>query len=653
MPLRAALLLLLTSLAWADTLYVSTQGRIDWSGRLPAANEQATDGPLPTLEAARDTIRALRNAGISDAMTVLVRGGIYFLEEPFVLTPEDSGAAGAPVLYAAYQGERPIISGGRRIEGWRKGTGAAWSAQAPWHFRQLFVSGRRAQRARTPNFGFFRIDGPSSQDKPFRLKYRGSDIRPAWAERGDVEVIALLAWSEIRMPIVSVEESGRIAVLGTDPRPSNREADARYFIENAPDALDTAGEWYLDRAGSTVSYRPLGGEDMAREEVIAPAITQLIRLEGKPQQGQFVRHVTFRGLDFRHTDWTMEPKGYADAQAATQAGSAFEAVGAEDCAIERCVFTQHGGYAVWFGRGSKRNRVAGCEIFDMGAGGIKLGETTQRANEAEQNYENAVTDNQIHHLGLVYPAAVGIWVAQSNRNRIAHNHVHDLYYTAISVGWTWGYGANQSKGHTIEYNHLHHIGKEMLSDMGGIYTLGVQPGTVIRNNLIHDIASFTYGGWGIYPDEGSSEMLIENNVVYNSKSAGFHQHYGRDNMVRNNIFAFNREYQMMRTRVETHRSFVFEGNIVYFDSGRLLGSNWTGDQYQLDRNIYYDARGGEMRFSGWSFAEWQERGQDRESLIADPLFVDAGSFNFALRPESPARKLGFQPIDLSKVGPRR
>ena len=146
------------------------------------------------------------------------------------------------------------------------------------------------------------------------------------------------------------------------------------------------------------------------------------------------------------------------------------------------------------------------------------------------------------------------------------------------MGWTWGYGPNQSKGNVIEYNHIHDIGKEMLSDMGGIYTLGIQPGTRIRNNLIHDISSFTYGGWGIYPDEGSSEMLIENNIVYDCKSAGFHQHYGRENVIRNNIWAFNRENQLMRTRAEPHISFTFERNIVYFDQGRLLGSNWSGDQ---------------------------------------------------------------------------
>ncbi|HEY1948712.1 MAG TPA: right-handed parallel beta-helix repeat-containing protein [Bryobacteraceae bacterium] len=378
----------------------------------------------------------------------------------------------------------------------------------------------------------------------------------------------------------------------------------------------------------------------------------MVRLEGKPEQHQFVRNVAFRGLRFEHADWSIDAHGYADTQAAMPATAAIEGIGVLDTRIEECTVTHSGGYGIFLGRGSKRNQVLASELFDLGGGGIKLGEPQQFPNDDEQNYENIVADNHVHDLGLVYSPAVGIWALQSGRNQIVHNHIHDLFYTAISVGWTWGYGENQSKGNVIEYNHIHNIGKEMLSDMGGIYSLGIQPGTRIRNNLIHDIASFTYGGWGIYPDEGSSEMLIENNIVYNCKSAGFHQHYGRENIVRNNIWAFNRENQLMRTRAEPHVSFTFERNIVYFEQGRLLGSNWSGDQYVMKDNIYFDTRGTDIRFAGQSFEEWKAAGRDAGSIIADPQFVNAGNFNFLLRPKSPALKMGFQPIDMTGVGPR-
>lgn len=646
-------------MAWpvqAQTLYVSLDGRASWSGKLAAPNRQQTDGPLPSLEAARDAVRALLAKGGAAPITVRIRKGEYHLSGPLIFTPEDSGTPRRPVVWAAYPGEQPSICGGRKIAGWTQGKGA-WTAEIPdvrdgkWYFRQLFVNEARAQRARMPNYGYYRIDGPSSLDSPFSLKYRGMDIRKEWAGRG-VEVVAMLAWTEMRRPIVSVDEAAHTATLTGTPSKSSREVDARYYIENAPDALDSGGEWYLDREAGRLSYRPVAGEDMNSAEVIAPVLRKLIVLEGKPEAGQLIRNLTFRGLRFCHTDWDLGPAGYTDGQGAVRLGAVFEATGAENCAIEGCTFVHLGDYAIWFGRGSKRNRIVANEIFDMGAGGIKIGETVQRPNVAEQTAGNVITDNHLHNLGNVNLPAHGVWVGQSSDNTVSHNHIHDLYYTAISVGWTWGYAANQCKGNRIEYNHLHHIGKDVLSDMGGIYTLGMQPGTVLRNNLIHDVEGFTYGGWGIYPDEGTSHMLIENNVVYRCKQAGFHQHYGRENTVRNNIFAFNKEYQLMRTRAEEHVSFMFENNIVYFDQGRLLGSNWSGAGYKMNKNLYWDVRGADIRFAGMTFSDWKEKGQDINSLIADPLFVDAENYNFNLRPGSPALKLGFKPIDLSTVGPR-
>ncbi len=605
-------------------------------------------GPIKTLAEARDAARLERRSRKRGPIVITVRGGTYYLPETLVLGPEDSDT-----IWEAAHGEHPVISGGRIISGWTKGSGPVWKANAPGpYFHQLFVGGRRATRARTPNYGFFRTDGPSSQHKPFQLRYRGNDIKKEWAGKNDVEVIAYLAWSDLRMPIIDVDEAAHLATLGSNPSTSNREVDARYIIENAPDALDAPGEWYLDRNTQEVSYIPLQGENMERSLVIAPTLERLVSVQGRPEAGAFVRDLVFRGLTFADADWTMDANGYADGQAATPAPAAIEADGTLGFTVERCTIAHSGGYALFLGRGSKHSRVLANELFDLGAGGVKIGEPVLRPDDAEQNYENVIADNDIHDLGLVYPAGVGIWVLQSGRNQIVHNHVHDLFYTAISVGWTWGYGPNQSKGNVIAFNHLHGIGKDMLSDMGAIYTLGVQPRTVIQNNLIHDVSSFTYGGWGIYMDEGSSDIVIKDNIVYGCKSAGFHQHYGQDNVLSNNIFAFNRDYQLMRTRAEPHNSFTMENNIVYFDQGRLLGTNWTGGKFTMRNNLYYDTRGPEIDFAGKSFSEWQASGQDHGSIIADPLFVNASNFDFRLRPGSPALKKGFRQIDVTGVGPR-
>jgi parallel beta-helix repeat protein len=605
-------------------------------------------GPIKTLAEARDAARAQRRSGNTGPITITVRAGTYFRPETLILGPEDSDT-----FWEAAHGEHPVISGGRIISGWTKTSGAAWMAHAPGpYFHQLFINGRRAIRARTPNDAFFHFEGSGSPGKSLQLHFQGNDIKEEWAaKQADVEVVGFMAWSDFRAPITAVDPRAHLAELGPTQSSANEE-NARYFIENVPGALDAPGEWYLDRSTQKISYIPLRGENMEQAQAITAGLERLVRLEGRPEAGEFVRNVAFRGLTFEHADWNVGPQGYFDLQAGIPASSAVEAVGAVNFRVERCTFAHSGGYALELGRGSKHNQVLANEFYDLGAGGVKVGEPDLNWNRAEQNYDNVIAGNQIHDLGRVYAAGVGIWVLQSGRNQIIHNHVHDLYYTAISVGWTWGYGQNQSSGNLIAFNDLHAIGKNMLSDMGGIYTLGVQPGTVIRNNLIYDVSSFTYGGWGIYLDEGSSDILAEDNVVYNCKSGGFHQHYGRENILRNNIFAFNREHQLMRTRSEQHVSFTLENNIVYFDQGDLLGANWADGSFMTRGNLYYDARGKDIHFGDKSFAEWKASGQDEGSRIADPLFVNARKFDFRLRPKSPALQIGFHQIDLTTVGPR-
>jgi parallel beta-helix repeat protein len=321
--------------------------------------------------------------------------------------------------------------------------------------------------------------------------------------------------------------------------------------------------------------------------------------------------------------------------------------------VEDCTFRQLGGYAVELGRGTQQTKVRRCEVVDVGTGGVRIGETAKRDDAFDANHSNEVSDCELHKLGRIFAPAIGVFILQSGTNLVSHNHIHDLYYTAVSVGWNWGYQETPCRANIVEFNHMHDIGQNLLSDMGAVYTLGIQRGTVVRNNLIHDVNAFTYGGWGLYTDEGSTDILLENNVVYRCKSAGFHQHYGRDNIVRNNIFAFGKEHQLMRTREEEHNSFTFEKNIVYYDSGDLLGSNWSNEKFVTDNNIYFDARpGAKVSFKEATLEQWQARGHDRSSLIADPLFVDVAKNDFRLRQESPAFRVGFKQIDLSTVGPR-
>ena len=258
---------------------------------------------------------------------------------------------------------------------------------------------------------------------------------------------------------------------------------------------------------------------------------------------------------------------------------------------------------------------------------------------------------------------MAVWIGQSHDNTIAHNDIHGFWYTAISMGWTWGYKQSAAQGNLVEYNHVHHIGLKsdgaapILSDMGCIYTLGNQEGSIIRFNRFHDVAGLKYGGWGIYFDEGTTHILAENNLVYRTTHGGFHQHYGLDNVFRNNIIAYGRDAQIQRTRVEEHRSFTFERNIVLWDSGSLLAGDWSQLNAAFDRNVYWNAGhraavNGEIRFAGRTWQQWRAAGVDEHSRIADPHFADPAGGNFSLARERAATMTDFKPFDVSSAGPR-
>jgi parallel beta-helix repeat protein len=655
--------------AGSADFYVATNGRDNWSGRLAAPNRAGTDGPFATIAHAQQAAREARPTGAKPRpLTVLIRGGTYRLTEPLVFTPEDSGSEAAPITYAAYPGEKPVISGGSPIAGWQKGEGELWIARIPevqagkWYFQQLFVNGQRRTRARTPNEGYFPMEGPlpeiknpqADRDNPasrIGFTFRGGDLK-SWPGLDDVNLIVFHAWTASVHWIKELDEQTH-TVRFTAPSGwpvGYFERNSRYYVENHREALDSPGEWYLDRTTGVLTYWPLPGEDMKKAQVIAPVLQHLVRLLGEPDAGLPVEHLAFRGLSFQHTEWVVPDKGPADGQAATHLSAPVYARGARKCVFEGCEIAHVGEYGLWLAQGCQDNRVVRCEIHDLGGGGVKIGETESPANEARAADRNVVDNCYIHDGGHMFHAGIGVWIGRCSYNQVTHNEICDFDYSGMSIGWSWGYAASSANHNIAEYNHIHHIGRGVLSDMGGIYTLDVSPGTRLCHNLIHDIESYSYGGWGLYTDEGSTEILLENNVVYNTKTGGFHQHYGKENTLRNNIFAFSREPQIIRSREEEHSSFTFERNIVYCHNGLILGGNWGNGHYRLDSNDYWDLLDPDIELAGMSFAEWQAAGRDQPSLVADPKFVDAAKRDFRLKPDSPALKLGFQPIYTSKVG---
>jgi len=311
------------------------------------------------------------------------------------------------------------------------------------------------------------------------------------------------------------------------------------------------------------------------------------------------------------------------------------------------------------------------------AGGVKVDGADAAGDPALRTTAVAITDNEIHAIGRVSPSGVGVLVRHAADVEIAHNHIHDTYYTAISAGWVWGYEPSVTNAVRIVKNHIHDVGQGVLSDMGGVYTLGVQPGSVVRGNLVHGVRAAGYGGWAIYPDEGSSHIVIEDNVAFDTSGHVFHQHYGNENTVRNNVFAFGGEGVLALSRGPAHNggrgalAFTLERNVLVSDGKPVIATGLSGNGAEAaarpllsDLNLFWDvsaapvalgdghgAGKGGLRKS-YDLAGWQALGLDRHSLAADPRFVDVKRRDLALDASSPAFALGFRAIDLSDVGPR-
>jgi len=665
--------------AQTTTFYVATNGNDTWTGLLAAPNIPLTDGPFASLKGARNGIRALKaaNSGVLPGPVVVnIRGGLYVLSDSVVFEAQDSGTSEKTITYRAYSGETPIFSGGQRLTGWQQ-QGSLWRVVLPevqagtWWFSALFVNGELLPPARDPNpsgdardpdgDGYFNTAGVIA-GSPESFYYTAGDFQ-AYQNPGDVLVMVMHAWDESYHRISSLDDTNHIVTFqDIDPSTTGTDhhdfelwgAGQRYCVWHAWEVLDAPGEWWLDRAAGTLYYYPRAGETMGGTEIYAPKVETLVKFSGNEVTA--VSHLRFEGLEFSHTNYTFAPNaprtttyGLSQYGAMHTLPAAVQASGLAYSRIEKCVFSHLSGYAVLLRNACVSNELRQNHVYDLGAGGIEIN------RDFLNTTLNVADNNWIHDGGKLIPSAVGMRIGMSSYNTLSHNEISDFSYCGITSGWLTGYGESTSHDNTIEYNHVHHIGRGVLSDMGAIYVVGPSPNTVVENNLIHDVRMYArgYGGWGIYLDEGASNITVQNNVVHSTDSGGFHINYGRENTVRNNIFAWNVQAQAYRTRLETeaYNTLYFNKNILLFNNSHLFAGGWNDLKYVFDYNCYWDISGYDFAFPADTFAQWQAVGQDTHSIIADPLFTDAEHYDFTLSGASPAiAQLGFSPINLGTVG---
>lgn len=557
-------------------------------------NPGTAAAPFATLRRAQQAVRERLASGIDQDLTILIRSGTYRLTEPLVFGPEDGGDEEHAVLYTAAPNETVTISGGRTIDGWHTDERGTWSTTLPevrserWTFRELFVNGERRQRAREPNDGYFRVveAGP---DKRTSFTFRPGDI----PEDGAVgaELVFLHDWSTSRVRIASVDGADHVVKLADPIGPAadhyeidHFEPHPRYFLENSRAFLDVPGEWFLDEKRGVLTYRPLPDESIEEIEAVAPVAERLLVVRGTEEAP--VRNLHFRGLIFRHCNWQIPETGYAAGQAgyherrdAPSGGTLREPVPAallferaEGCRFENGRIEHLGTSGIRLGRECRDCVLSGTAVSDVAGNGVLIGEDRNRKVEGRPWWQhvpeqaargNRVTDCLVERCGAEFYGAVGLWIGMAHHTTAAHNRICNLPYTGVSVGWMWNPTPTPCHHNRIEHNHIHDV-MQVLSDGGGIYTLGRQPGTVLRGNRIHSVP-LNLGraeSNGMFLDEGTTEILIEENLIYDVERSPLRFHQAGENLVRNNRLVIQKDVPPVRYNATPEKNIRLENNTI-------------------------------------------------------------------------------------------
>lgn len=465
-----------------------------------------------------------------------------------------------------------IISGGQPLTNWQVENGRwihPWTGGA---LRELFVDGKRAPRSRFPATGWLRVD-VALPDK--RSGFSAQSALPAFAP--GLELLFLHDWSISRIPVASIENK-LLKTTGPIGFPADHfvidqyERHPRFCLENGTAFLTEPGTWCHEPANQRIIYLPRPGESPGKTETIVPAATKLLRISGDP--GNPATDIRIENISFHHCRWDVPPTGYAEGQATKhiprdqRAGEgdphgnwqfvpwAIEVEQAQRVTFIQCRFQHLGGSGVLVGALTRDCSIESCHVSDVSGNGIGIGEGAERrlpdgrpwtADPAQAACGNSVRGCLVEHCGTQCHGAVGIWAGLVKDTRILHNEVRHLPYTGISIGWMWNPSPTPCGGNRIEGNHIHHV-LQMLSDGGGIYTLGSQPGSVLANNHIHDVPvnAGRAESNGMFLDEGSSEFTIERNLIHHTDRSPLRFHKAGPLEVRHNAWTVPANTQPLR-----------------------------------------------------------------------------------------------------------
>lgn len=507
-----------------------------------------------TLERARDAARQVARPLQGD-IEIILKGGEYALAQPLALDHRDTGDNGFRLRFQAAAGEKPILTGARRISGWTLHDPASGiyraSLPVPLETRQLFINGRRALRARSI--------GGLEDIKRTATGYTLPANAPlaSWLNPADIEFVYRHIWTNPRAGVARIERIDDSTVVTMDQPGFNNgrhkgmtSIDLPWYVENAFELLDQPGEWYLDRSGAlsgapyTLFYKPYDWEDLTQAEVLVPVLERLITVAGKDVKNP-VGGLTFEGLTFAYTTWLRPSSNYGlpDAQNNVMRenhakfgnargdqesiidGAALHLRYAAGVEILNSRFLHLGAIGVCFATaGSKDNLIEGNTFFDIAANAIQIGdyqgwETPGAENNAFPDDPdlhvafNRIQNNYINRAAVEYRSAMPIGISFPRESVIAHNEIFNAPYSGIHLGWSWDRIPKTAMGNNlIERNRIQNTMVE-LADGGALYTLGASdpdlPVTIIRNNW----ARQTRWGQGFYFDESSSRYEAYDNVI--------------------------------------------------------------------------------------------------------------------------------------------